>query len=215
MKRVRLIGCAWLAATSLAAGPAFADPTDSTGDSSKAADRKDSFSSLEISGAFGPTIMSGEPANPEYVQSFHRTGAFGEFAVAYRSSYFLDPYLGVGYATLASGTSQLPAGAYGAGGRLDQHLGAWTISPGITTQIWRFRPRLGLGLAVIVQTYGFLGEEHSTTELPVSAQLGLGFNAYEDDWFRFDVETRAILAEGADVRFYTLDLVLRGDVLHF
>lgn len=172
-------------------------------------------SSLEISGVVGPSLVFGEPANPEYTQSFSRVGAYGEIGVAYRSSYFVDPFLSVGYATLASGESVLPSGIWGQGGSLQQHLGAWVISPGITADIWRFRPRLGLGIAVIVQSFEFLGNKNSSTQLPLVTQLGLGFNALDGDRFRIDVEARAVLMPGADVTFATLDAVLRGDLLYF
>ena len=172
-------------------------------------------SSLEIAGTFGPTVVFGEAANPEYVQTFSRTGAYGELAIAYRSSYFVDPFISVGYGTLASGESRIPAGPYGAGGNVGQHLGAWVISPGITSDIWRFRPRLGLGLAIVQQKFEFRGETHSSSQKPLATQLGLGFNAFDDDRFRLDLEARAILISGADVNFVTLDAVLRGDLFYF
>jgi hypothetical protein len=164
---------------------------------------------------FGPTYVFGEAANPEYVQTFSQTGAYGELGVSYRSSYFVDPFLSVGYGTLASGQSRLPAGPWGAGGGISQHLGAWVISPGITSDIWRFRPRFGLGIAVIVQSFEFNGEENSSTQTPLVAQLGLGFNMWDDDRFRFDLESRYITASGADVTFVTFDAVLRGDLFYF
>jgi len=172
-------------------------------------------SSFEVSGALGPSIVFGQPANPEYTQSFSRVGVFGEFGIAYRSSYFVDPFISVGYATLASGESALPSGAWGQGGTLEQHLGAWVISPGITVDIWRFRPRLGLGLAVIVQSYEFSGTKNSSTQLPILTQFGLGFNAVDYDRLRLDLEARVVLATGADVTFTTFDAVVRGDLFYF
>jgi len=172
-------------------------------------------SALELTATLGPSIVFGEPANPQYAQSFNRLGAFGELGVAYRSNYFIDPYLAVGYAALASGESVLPAGPWGQGGTLDQHLGVWLITPGITTDIWRFRPRLGLGVAIIVQRFGYLGNETMSTQLPIATELGLGFNAYHDDWVRLDVEARVVLARGADVTFTTLTAALRADFAHF
>jgi len=172
-------------------------------------------SSFEVSGTLGPSIVFGEPANPEYTQSFSRVGVFGELGIAYRSSYFVDPFLSVGYATLASGESILPPGPWGQGGMLEQHLGAWVISPGITTDIWRFRPRLGLGLAVIAQSFEFAGSQSSSTQLPIVTQLGLGFNALDLDRLRLDLEARVVLATGADVTFTTFGAVLRGDLFYF
>jgi len=172
-------------------------------------------SSLEIYGAIGPSVVFGEPANPQYAQSFTRVGGFGELGVAYRSSYFVDPFLSVAYAILASGESVLPAGAWGPGGTLNQKLAAWVISPGVTADIWRFRLRLGLGFAVVVQSFEFLGSKNSSTQLPVASQLGFGFNAFGGERLRIDVEARAVVAPGADVSFATITAVVRGDLLYF
>jgi hypothetical protein len=216
MKRPHAIALGTLVAALCFAAPAVAEPADQPAPvRNKELAPQPDFSSLELSAAFGPTVVAGEAANPEYVQSFRRTGAYGEFAVGYRSSYFIDPFLSVGYATLASGQSRIPDGAYGSGGTVEQHLGAWVISPGITSDIWRFRPRFALGLAIIQQRFEFQGETHSSSQLPLVSQLGLGFNAYDDDRVRLDLELRGVLAEGADVRFATFDVVLRGDLLYF
>jgi hypothetical protein len=194
---------------------ASAEPVDQPAAKKKELAPQPKVSSLEISGVFGPSYVFGEPANPEYTQSVTQVGAYGELGFAYRSSYFVDPFISVGYASLASGQSRLPDGAWGEGGEIGQHLGAWVISPGITSDIWRFRPRFGLGLAVIVQSFEFQGETNSSTQLPVVAQLGLGFNTFDDGRFRLDLESRAILASGADVTFATFDVVLRGDLFYF
>ena len=172
-------------------------------------------SSLELWGTVGPSIVFGEPANPQYTQSFQRVGLLGEVGVAYRSSYFVDPFLSVSYATLASGESRLPNGPWGTGGTMDQHLGAWVIAPGITSDIWRFRLRFGLGLAIVVQKFDFQGQERSSNQFPLANQLGLGFNALAWERFRLDAETRLIWAPGAEVSFVTLALVARGDLLQF
>jgi hypothetical protein len=216
MNRALGFGILALVATLSASKQAFAEPVDQPAPAKeKKLAPQPSVSSLEVFGVFGPSVIFGEPANPEYTQSFSRAGAFGELGFSYRSSYFVDPFFSVGYATLASGESNIPDGAYGPGGSVGQHLGAWVISPGITSDIWRFRPRLGLGLAMVVQSFEFQGQEHSSTQLPLVTQLGLGFNVFDDDRFRFDLEARAVLAPGADVRFMTFDVVLRGDVLYF
>jgi hypothetical protein len=215
MKRAHAFMALALVAIVTIAPALSAEPADQPAAKKKELAPQPRVSSLEISGVFGPSYVFGDPANPEYTQSVTKVGAYGEFGVAYRSSYFVDPFLSVGYATLASGRSRLPDGAWGEGGDLGQHLGAWVISPGITSDIWRFRPRFGLGLAVIVQTFEFQGETHSSTQLPVVAQLGLGFNTFDDGRFRLDLESRAIIASGADVTFMTFDAVLRGDLFYF
>jgi hypothetical protein len=157
----------------------------------------------------------GDPANPGYTQSFSRIGVFGEAGLAYRSHYFIDPFLSVGYAVLASGKSKLPDGPWGAGGTLDQHLGAWVIAPGVTADLWRFRLRFGLGIAIVEQKNSFLGDTHSTSQLVLANQFGLGFNVLDIHRFRLDAETRLVRAAGADVTFLTLAVVARGDLLCF
>jgi hypothetical protein len=215
MKRAAGLGLTSFVATLALARLASAEPGDQPAAKKKELAPQPRVSSLEVSAAFGPSYVFGEPANPEYTQTVTQVGFYGELGFAYRSSYFVDPFISVGYGSLASGQSQLPDGAWGEGGEIGQHLGAWVISPGITSDIWRFRPRFGLGLAVIVQSFNFEGEESSSTQLPVLAQLGLGFNAYDDGRFRLDLEGRGIIASGADVTFMTLDIVARGDLLYF
>ena len=172
-------------------------------------------SSLELSLSIGPTVTFGEAANPEYNPSLTRVGLYGAFGVAYRSSYFIDPFVEVGIGTLASGEVTLPDGAWGKGGTLEQHLGVWTISPGITADLWRFRPRFGMGIGFIQQSYRFNGQEHSSSQPPLLAQLGLGFVAYDSDRLRLDIEARTVIMNGAEVTFSTLDLILRVDAVYF
>ena len=147
---------------------------------------------------------------------------YGEGGIAFRSKYFLDPFFSVGYATLASGDTTLPDSdtivngepAY-TGGTMHQHLGMWLLSPGVTSDIWRFRLRFGLGIAIVKQSFGFHGESHSTDQKPFAWEVGLGYKFYELPHFRLDVEARAIQAKGADVAVWALALTGRGDVITF
>jgi len=172
-------------------------------------------SALELSLSLGPSVVFGEPANPAYTQSFDRVGVLASLAVAYRSPYFLAPSLEVSYAALAEGESLLPDGPWGAGGLMEQQLATWVISPGVSTELWRFRVRLGIGLAVVSQSYTFLGAENSSTQLPVSSQLVLGFKALDNDLLRLDAEARVVTAQGAAVNFASLGLSARFDVISF
>ncbi|MET0592638.1 MAG: hypothetical protein ABW133_08065 [Polyangiaceae bacterium] len=174
-----------------------------------------SVSSVEVWGAVGPSVTFGEPANPEYSRSFRRVGYVGEIGVAYRSSYFVDPFLLVTYADLAQGEASLPSGKWGEGGTLEQHLGAIVIAPGITTDLWRIRLRYGLGVAVVMQSFRFAGEGTSSTQLPLANQFGLGFNVFQAEHLRLDAEAKLVVATGADVSFATLSVVARGDLIRF
>ncbi len=171
--------------------------------------------SLELFGTLAPTVVQGEPANPGLTNSFRRVGVYGEAGVAYRSKYFLDPFISVGYATLASGDTTLPDSKYGSGGTLHQHLGVWLLSPGVTSDIWRFRLRFGIGLAVVKQSFRFQGENNTATQLPLAFEAGLGFNFYKLPRFRLDAEARFVQAKGADVTFWTLGVTGRGDLITF
>jgi len=172
-------------------------------------------SALELSASLGPSVVFGEPANPAYTQSFDRVGVLAAFAVAYRSTYFLDPSLDVGYAALAEGESLLPDGPWGEGGLVEQQLATWVISPGVSTELWRFRVRLGIGLAVVSQTNTFRGDENSSTQLPISSQLVLGFKVLDNNLIRLDAEGRMVVIQGAAVNFASLGLSARFDVISF
>jgi hypothetical protein len=140
---------------------------------------------------------------------------YAEAGVAYRSKYFLDPFISAGYATLASGETTLPDGEYGPGGTLHQHLGVWLLSPGVTTDLWRFRLRFGIGLAVVKQSFRFQGEDTTSTQLPFAFEAGVGYNFYKLPRFRLDAEARFVQAKGADIAFWTLGLTGRGDLVTF
>jgi hypothetical protein len=172
--------------------------------------------SLELFGSLAPTIAHGEPANPGLTNSFRRVGVYAEAGVAYRSKYFLDPFISAGYATLASGDTTLPDDPdYGPGGTLHQHLGVWLLSPGVTSDIWRFRLRVGIGLAIVKQSFRFHGENSTSTQLPFAFEAGLAYNFYQLPRFRLDAEARFVQAKGADVSFWTLGLTGRGDLITF
>lgn len=196
-----------IAACLLASTPAFADEAPETEPAPAAR------SSIEVAFTTGPSVVFGEPALPS--TSLRRVGVFGELAIAFRSKYFIAPFLSAGYGTLASGTTEVPSSPSVAGGTLDQHLGVWLFSPGITADIWRVRPRYGLGLAAVTQSFGFQGQERSSTQYPLAHQLGLGFLLLDIGRFRLDAETRLVIIGGADVTFMTIDLVARGDLIRF
>jgi hypothetical protein len=172
-------------------------------------------SSLELFGLIGPSLTKGEPVNEQSTTSFRRVGVYGEFGFAYRSSYFLDPFISVGYATLASSDILLADGEYGPGGTAHNHLGFWLISPGITSEIWRIRLRLGIGVAIVKESFSFHSEENTATQTPIAGQVGLGFNCYSTEKFRLDVDARYVLAKGADISFGLLGVTARGDLITF
>jgi hypothetical protein len=170
---------------------------------------------LEVGAALGPSVAFGEPANPEYAQSFGRVGVGLSATLAYRSSYFVDPFFEVGYALLASGESRLPDGPWGEGGLIRQTLGTWIFSPGIRTEIWRFRPEIGLGLALVTQSNDFRGETNHATQAAVLSQVGLGFAIMDADRIHIDTGLKLVAAPGAGITFVCLSLVARLDALVF
>lgn len=202
------------AAEPVPAPAAEAAPAPQAAPAKKAA-KKPSPSSLEVWAGIGPSVLFGEPANPEYADSFSRAGAYGELGIAYRSKYFIDPFVSFGYASLARGDAHLPDGPWGAGGDLDQSLTGYFISPGITGDIWRIRLRFGIGLAILNQSFSFNGDDSSSSMYPLMNQLGVGFNALDMDRFRLDAEARVITAPGADLTFMTLDVIARFDLAVF
>jgi hypothetical protein len=160
-------------------------------------------------------LVGGEPAAPDATDSFRRVGIYAELGVAFRSRYFLDPFLSVGYGTLAAGDTELTDGAWGEGGTLSQRLDAWLLSPGVGAELLRLRLQVGLGLAIVVQRYGFRGDHTVTTQPSIAAQAGLGFNLYESRSFRLDVSSKLVHAAGAEVSFGVLGVTARGDFVTF
>ena len=205
------------AAQVLALARALAAQEASVGESANGAEARahEPASSLELSGALGPSLVFGEPANPQFDQSVGRVGVELAAAIAYRSSYFVDPQLEVGYAWLAHGRTELPSGLWGDGGALKQQLGAWVISPGVSVDIWRFRPRLGIGLSIVSQSNDFGGQTHSSTQLSVLSQAGLGFQVFETDSLRIDADAKIVGIPGADLTFVSVGLVGRWDAASF
>jgi len=215
MTHLRFIQGLVVATACAVSGLAGAVSVDQPESQKKELSKAPEASSLEVFGSFGPTILFGDPATAGYQASFGRVGLIGELGFAYRSWYFIDPFISVGYASLARGQAVLPDGEWGVGGTLEQKLRTWIISPGITSDLWRFRPRFALGVAIIVQSFEFNGVESSSTQTPLVAQLGLGFNVFDEGRTRLDLEMRGVLANGADVNFMTLDVTLRGDLFYF
>lgn len=207
----RLAGLVSALAPALAAQEPLVAETASTAE----ARTHEPASSLELSAALGPSLVFGEPANPEFSQSVGRVGLELAAAIAYRSSYFVDPQLELGYAWLAHGRSELPIGPWGDGGLLKQRLGAWVISPGISADIWHFRPRIGIGLSIVSQSNEFAGQTHSTTQLSLMSQAGLGFQVFETSALRLDADAKLVGIPGADLTFVSVGIVGRWDAVSF
>jgi hypothetical protein len=172
-------------------------------------------SALVLEAAVGPSVVFGEPANPEYSPSFGRVGLWLGGKLAYHSSYFIEPFLEVGYAFLASGESNLPSGPWGEGGVMEQQLGMWGVSPGIRTEIWRLRPELALGFGIVRQSNDFRGETNSVSQVALLTQLGLGFTLYEAERIRVDTGAKLAAARGAGITFMSLTIAARFDAFVF
>lgn len=200
---------------------AFAEPTASSslappgmeGEGKSSAGR--SASALQLSAAVGPTWTFGDAANPQYQRSTTHVGVLALGSIGYRSTYILDPSLDVGYGWLAHGDAELPAGLWGQGGNLHQRLSEWLISPALSADLWRFRPRLGIGLSIVSQSNELAGVRHSVSQLSVLSQFGLGFAVLETRALRLDAEARLALARGADVTFTTVALSASFDLVRF
>ena len=225
MTTSRVAGCAACAAGVLLASGARAQPGVPAGPEPSAPPRGESgalvspssdtraTSALEIAAFAGPSVVFGEPANPDYSPSVERIGALLAVAVTYRSSYFLAPVLEVGHAWLARGSAELPSGPWGEGGTIEQRLSTWILSPGVSAELWRLRARLGLGLGIVSQSDTFRGQTSSTSQLPVLSQLVIACKALDLAAVRLDVEGRAVVASGADISFIGIGVSARFDVL--
>ncbi len=107
----------------------------------------------------------------------------------------------------------LPQGPYGDGGTLHQHLGVWLISPGVTTDLWRFRLRLGIGLAVVVESNSLQAYSNTATQKAFAFQAGLGFNFLDLPRFRLDGDVKFAQAKGADIAFWVFGVTAHADWL--
>jgi hypothetical protein len=170
---------------------------------------------IEIAASAGPSVVFGEPANPELSPSVSRWGALLSATVAYRSGYFITPSLEVGYAWLARGEAELPAGPWGEGGSLEQRLGAWLISPGISARIWRFRPRLGIGFAIVTQSFSFWDENNSSSQYPLASQLVVDFEGLDLDGIRLDLQAGLVHAAGAGLTLARFGIAAHFDIVTF
>ena len=94
-------------------------------------------------------------------------------------------------------------------------MATWIISPGVSTEFWRFRVRLGIGIAVMEQSYTFQGEESSSSQTPITSQLVLGFKALDNNLIRLDAEARAVLVPGTDTNFLSFGLTGRFDIVSY
>jgi len=208
---------AWgiLSLPSVSAAQAAPDARPIDAGSATASAPREPPAALEVSATVGPTIVFGSAANPEYERSLSRVGVLATASFGYRSSYFLDPSLEVGYASLASGHAELPDGIWGQGGALHQHLGEWIISPSVSADIWRFRPRLGLGLAVVSASNEYHAEQHGSSQVSLLSQLELGFELFRSQVVRLDAAARAVLVPGADVTFVSAGVSARFDIVTF
>jgi hypothetical protein len=200
---------------------AFAEPAASgswappgmEGESKSSMDR--SAAALQLSAAIGPTWTFGDAANPQYQRSTTHVGVLALASIGYRSPYILDPSLDVGYGWLAHGAADLPAGLWGQGGHLHQRLSEWIISPAVSADLWRFRPRLGIGLSIVSQSNELAGVRHTASQISVLSQFGLSFAVLETSVLRLDAEARLALARGTDVTFTTIALSASFDVVRF
>jgi hypothetical protein len=205
--------CALLLAITLSSPRASADPVGLA--EPDVAPTAKGGSALAFSASIGPSVVFGGAANPEYSPSFGRVGVWLGGELAYRSTYFVEPFFQVGYGFLASGESNLPSGPWGEGGLMEQELGMWCLSPGLRTEIWRLRPELGLGLGIVRQSNEFRGETNGVSQLALFTQLGVSVTLFEAARIRVDAGGKLAAARGAGITFMTLTLAARFDAFVF
>jgi hypothetical protein len=86
-------------------------------------------SSLEVTAYVSPSLTFGEPISPERTSSFSRVGYFGELAVSYRSSYFVDPFFAVAYGPESPATFGVSGFAMGSASRSSPKISSSTAPP--------------------------------------------------------------------------------------
>lgn len=189
MTRAILISLA-IGACLLLSIPSWAEPEISTADLLLASDAEPtgfvpSFS-LGLSGlAAGSIDRTGELS-----RSIFGPSVFG--VMAYNTSFFLRPYVEVGYLSLYS--SQMDT----ASGPVSASLSALTLIFGPSYRRFGVRARAGVGMTQLRMRANFAGTQISTNEIDLTESFGFAAKIHEFKKYWLWVETRAdfILSTG-------------------
>jgi hypothetical protein len=201
------------------------NPDRSPGNARMTDGRGKQVQALELEATLAPSIVFSEPANPSNQDSFSRWGVEGTVSFTYRARYFLQPTIIVGYAHLASGEATLPDGVFAppgqepitlyTGGKLEQSLGAWSVSPGVAFPFWRFRLIATIGFSIAQQSNTLNGEENSSSQLGLSSRAALSFDALKTERTRLAVELQSSNSAGLKLHWMTLGVSFRGDFVQW
>jgi hypothetical protein len=215
---VAALGLGAPATASAVAAPqsAVVDPDRSPGNARMTDGRGKQLQALELELGVSPTILFSEPANPSTQDEFSRWGAQVMGSFTYRARYFISPTIRIGHVWLARGEATLPDSQfYGPGGKMEQSLSAWVISPGVTFPFWRFRLTGGLGLAIADQKNTFNGDENSSGQPGLISTLALSFDALKLDRARLAVEVLTGNSDGLKLHWLALGVSFRGDIVQW
>jgi hypothetical protein len=194
---------------------AAVDPDRSPGNARMTDGRGKQVQALEIELHAAPTVLFSEPANPSTQDEFSRWGAQISGSFTFRARYFLNPTIRIGHAWLATGEATLPDSMFYTGGKMEQALSAWVISPGFALPFWRFRLTAGLGIAIADQQNTFNGDENSSSQTGLLSTVALSFDAVKTERMRFAIETVSSNSAGLKLHWLTLGVSLRGDIVQW
>jgi hypothetical protein len=98
---------------------------------------------------------------------------------------------------------------------MEQQLGMWSISPGVRTELWRFRPQLGIGMGIVRQSNDFRGASNTVSQPALMTQLGVDFAVFEAERVRVDSGVKVVASPGNGITFVSFVVAARFDALTF
>lgn len=162
--------------------------------------------------AFGGLVKRSGPSVTDAV-STRNGGIAVAVTAAFRSPYFLAPFVDVGYYPIVASDRALDLGGQRA--VVLNRLWAFGFVGGAAIDVWKLRGRFGVG-AYDVVTSTDTPDAHSTvSELDFGYLASVTFHPLVRDRFRVGIEARAGLMVEAETRIVTLGATLGGDAITF
>lgn len=171
---------------------------------------------LELGGSALLSFIQGELAYPEYAISDRTVGGGLALNIAYRSPYFLFPFLDVSYLWLSDNRQQVP-GVDGASPTIvDNSMNGLFAYVGPATALGPVRLQLGFGAKILFRHTTVSGPSSSTSnpvDASLSALLSAGFDLVRMKNFSAAIEGRAYIVPSFSGSIFAMGMTGRGNVL--
>jgi hypothetical protein len=162
---------------------------------------------FELEGAFAVSYLFAEPAYPDAQLSYVPVGILGRGTLSYRTNYPILPFFSLETAHLASGTATGADGAV-----FEQSLGAVSYLPGAYVDLAPLRFSFALGFTSAQTAFRSDGATTGSSQIAFSSAVGVSLTLVRTKYFLTNFDVRYVDAGGADVRYLSSGLSLRGDV---